>query len=248
MKKIRRLKKLVSLVLVIVMSFSILSTNVINASTSNKNIEMLSEENEYGETIKFYPNKLFYKAKPKDIIVYSEDNIPINKKDIINGMFEKKIFINRKVSKLRSSLEYMNIKIPRNKSAAIGKEVVSVPRFTQTTEHLWLPSKEGAKFASSIEASSKDQVIAFLSSFIPKIGTLISLTWGLKILLDGIKASDIREYTNEGKNIEIIRTYTRYGKFFKVKVWNGNNIVLLKPVKKQGNHMNTIIKTSYSFK
>lgn len=201
------------------------------------------EQEVYGNEVKFYPNEMFEAADMDDIIVYSENQMPITKRDIVSGNFELKMKIAP-----RTAVEKLTIKMPSGKTSAIAVETISVPRFYQKSEHLWLPSLEGAKYASSIEASETEQVLALAAGFIPKVGWIVALPWGLSILRRGHVASEIREITNEGDDVEVVRISTNYGTFFNIKYWNAKEIVVLKPLVEETPHMKTVITSSYSFK
>ncbi len=236
----KNLKRLVSLS--VIMVFLLFNYSVY----AHQDLEIKTLKNEsteyFGDSLKFYPNEHFYNASLDDVIFYSEHQIPITKKDILDGSFENKMNISLFFE------DTITVDIPRGRTSAIAVENISVPRYYQTNEHLWLTNLEGANYASSIEAGQGEQILAILSGFIPKVGTLVSLVWSLKMAQQSNMASEIRKVTNKGDCVEVVHIKSNYGKAFTAKYWNGEYITVLKPIREESNHMYKIISSSYSFK
>lgn len=182
-------------------------------------------------------------ADMNEVMFYTLNQIPVTKEDIITGKFEDKMN-----SSMMANYEKMTVSIPSGRTKAIGKEEIGVPRYNQTNEILWLPGRDAAKYASSIEAGLAEQVLAFAAGFIPNVGWVVALPWGLKLLLQSSIASQIRAFSDDGKGVEITRIISTYGGSMAVKYWNGKSITLLKPKNESSGHMFTKIKVSYSFK
>lgn len=226
----------------IAIAFVLVFANLNLSSASSLGSDDLENLDKMVGKVDFVPNQLFHDAEMNEVIIYLPGQTEITKRDVLSGDFL------RKFATYSAKLEKMRITLPSGRTQAISEEITSTPRFGQTVERLWLPNLEGARFASKIEANISEQVAAFVTSFIPKVGWIVALPWGINILIRANLASKIRTITDQGYPVEIARIKTTYGILFAVNRWSGSSIEILKPVVIEDPHHRVEIKTSYSFK
>ena len=186
------------------------------------------------KTFVFTPNESFDSTTDDTVIAYL-DGLAITKEHMLKYATPKENSTytmnasdfaniqsaNENVSDHATTAQTFSYPVPIGISNVRIDVVTTAPQFGQTVRHLFLSSNKGAQLASKIEVSPIENIISFLSAFIPKIGAAITTTWFIHNMYRAEVAGKIRSFTDYGKKIEFRDIVTTYGSFYAVFEWAG---------------------------
>ncbi|WP_244834107.1 hypothetical protein [Clostridium sp. BJN0001] len=166
-----------------------------------------------------------------EVIAYL-DGQAITKNDVDeNGMITKDFSKSAKKSSNinKSSLmrSYSN-SIPntlpsRYDEVTIVKDLINVPRFSQTTIDMYLTTRHARELANKFDVSSIETIASFIFGLFP--GMQVP---SLELLLSqgqrSETASDIRNYTDDDEQVRLRIIHTSYGTLYRVDYWNGHEL------------------------